>query len=73
MSTTDAGGMVALQVKVLIQTTLGVARTKLSVNVPERLSRVTQIAEFSILLLSPRIFCFLILRNHFTDSVFSLA
>lgn len=73
MSTTDAGGIVTLQMKVPIQTTLGVARTKFSVDIPKRLSRITQIAEFPILLLSPGLFCFVRLRAHLDDGVFALA
>lgn len=76
MSMTLAGGMVALQigeVKVPIQTTLGVARGKFAVDVPKPLSRVTHTAEFLVLLSSPGSFCFVILRTpHPTDRMSAL-
>ena len=70
---TLAGGMVAPQTKVSIQTALSVARTKLSVDFPERLTRITQSAEYSVLLLSPGLFCFVILWTHPADGVLALA
>ena len=70
---TSAGGMEAFQMKVPIQTTLGVARTKLSVDIPKRLPCITQSAEFPVLLLCPGLFCFAILWAHLADGVFALA
>ena len=73
MSTTPACVIVALQVEITIQTTLGVAIPKFSVDIPERLSCVAQSAEFPIFVLSPRGFCFVVLRAHLADGMLALA
>lgn len=73
MSTAPAGWVVALQTKVPIQTTLGVARREFAVDIPKRLSRITHSAEFPFLLSSPESFRFMILRApHLTDGVSAL-
>lgn len=70
---TLAGGMVILQTKVPIQTTLGVASGEYAVDIPKPLSGITHTAEFLVLLSSPGSFCFVILRApHLADRVSAL-
>ena len=73
MGTTPASGRVSLQVEVTIQATLSVTSPELPVNIPQRLSCVAQSAEFSIFILSPGCFCFVVLRTHLADGMFALA
>ena len=70
---TLAGGLVARQLKVPIQTTLGVASGKYAVDIPKPLSSITHTAESLVLLSSPGSFCFVIQRTpHLTDRVSAL-
>lgn len=72
-ATTSAGSIATLHLKVPVQTTLSVARTKSPMDVPERLTPISHLAEFLVLLSSPGRFCLVVFWTHFANGVFALA